>query len=63
MMTGKSPRTDKHGKGDRALELYEQKVAIWVIAERLGSSSASVCAMIAKARARRDGKPEEADAE
>ena len=54
MMTVKAPRPDRYGKGDRALELYEQKVPIWVIAERLGSPPSSVCAMINKARARRD---------
>ena len=61
MIAGKASRPDKYGKSDRALEVYEQKVAIWVIAERLGTSPSSVCAMINKARARRE-KAGEVDA-
>jgi hypothetical protein len=43
-------------RGDRALALRESGLALWQVAQRLGSSVQSAGAMIAKARKRRDAK-------
>lgn len=43
-------------RADRALELYEGKVPLWIIAERLGVKPGHLQAMLQQARARREKK-------
>jgi hypothetical protein len=44
---------DRHDKSERALKLLEQGLAVYQIAERIGSTSRSTSAMILQARRRR----------
>ena len=50
----KSPRADKHGKCDRALELSEKGLMTAQIAERLGSNARSIAVMISVAKKKRE---------
>jgi hypothetical protein len=58
MSSVKSEREDKEtgARGDRALQLRESGLALWQVAARIGSSSASANGMIAAARRRREAR-------
>lgn len=47
-------------RSDRALELYEQKVPMWIICERLGVKPGHLQAMLQQARRRREKMDEQA---
>lgn len=55
----KAPRSDKHGKCERALALSEKGLTPAQIAERIGSSPGSISAMICNAKKRRAEKIQE----
>lgn len=59
MTSIKSPRLDRNGKAERALELREQGLTPTQIAARIGSNPRSIAAMINAARKRRDQKAQE----
>lgn len=56
MSSIKSPRMDRHGKCERALELSERGLTPTQIAERIGSSPRSIAAMVCNAKKRRAEK-------